>query len=80
MAATATATLTAVNYSGMRRAAWLTRLIVVVLTVLVVVACVTSGAAEPGRQPVARSPAGRRPAVLRLRRLCAHRDARRGGP
>ncbi|SQD93934.1 hypothetical protein FMEAI12_2090006 [Parafrankia sp. Ea1.12] len=75
MAATATATLTAVNYSGMRRAAWLTRLIVVV-----VVACVTSGAAEPGRQPVARSPAGRRPAVLRLRRLCAHRDARRGGP
>ncbi|ABW13564.1 amino acid permease-associated region [Parafrankia sp. EAN1pec] len=58
VAGTATAALTAVNYSGMRRAAWLTRLIVVVvLTVLVVVVvvCVTSGAAEPVRL----SPTGR---------------------
>ncbi|WP_018505953.1 APC family permease [Parafrankia discariae] len=57
VAAGAAVTLTAINCSGVRRAAWLTRLIVaVVLAVLAVVVavCVTSGAAEPARL----SPAG----------------------
>lgn len=52
IAVAAVVALTAVNYAGIQKAAWLTRLIVaVVLAVLaaVVVACLTSGEAEAAR-------------------------------
>ncbi|MET8412669.1 APC family permease [Streptomyces sp. NPDC005195] len=55
VAVAAVVTLTAVNYVGVQKAAWLTRAIVaVVLAVLaaVVVACLTSGAADAGRLDV----------------------------
>lgn len=51
VAVAAVVVLTAVNYVGVRKSAWLTRVIVaVVLAVLagVVVACLTAGSAEPG--------------------------------
>ncbi|MEU6576042.1 APC family permease [Streptomyces sp. NPDC046805] len=52
IAVAAVVALTAVNYGGIQKSAWLTRVIVaVVLAVLaaVVVACLNSGAADPGR-------------------------------
>ncbi|WP_344632427.1 APC family permease [Streptomyces glaucosporus] len=52
VAVAAVVALTAVNYAGVQKAAWLTRAIVaVVLAVLaaVVVACLTSGEADPAR-------------------------------
>ncbi|MFF5144012.1 APC family permease [Streptomyces sp. NPDC013157] len=52
VAVAAVVTLTAVNYGGIQKSAWLTRVIVaVVLAVLasVVVVCLTSGAADAGR-------------------------------
>ncbi|MBB2741237.1 UNVERIFIED_ORG: APA family basic amino acid/polyamine antiporter [Microbispora rosea subsp. rosea] len=55
VAAAAVVALTAVNYAGIHKSAWLTRFIVgVVLAVLaaVVVAGLTSGAADPGRLDV----------------------------
>ncbi|TQS29423.1 APC family permease [Microbispora sp. KK1-11] len=55
VAVAAVVALTAVNYAGIHKSAWLTRVIVgVVLTVLaaVVVAGLTSGAADPGRLDV----------------------------
>ncbi|MFI0776910.1 APC family permease [Streptomyces sp. NPDC021212] len=52
VAVAAVVALTAVNYAGVQKAAWLTRLIVaLVLAVLaaVVIACLTGGTAEPAR-------------------------------
>lgn len=52
VAVAAVVALTALNYFGIQKAAWLTRIIVaVVLLVLivVVVVCLTSGSADPGR-------------------------------
>ncbi|SGM22245.1 Conserved membrane protein of uncharacterised function [Mycobacterium tuberculosis] len=81
--------LTAVNYAGIQKSAWLTRSIVaVVLVVLtaVVVAAYGSGAADPARLDIGvdahvwGDAAGGRPAVFRVRRLCPHRHAGGGGP
>ncbi|MFD8545333.1 APC family permease [Streptomyces sp. NPDC059649] len=55
VAVAAVVVLTAVNYTGVQKSAWLTRVIVtVVLAVLaaVVVSCLTSGAADPSRLDV----------------------------
>ena len=72
------AVLTAINYVGVKKSALVTRVIVaVVLVVLAVVVVVvfTSGAADFGQV----EPGGRDP-VLRVRRICADRDAGRGSP
>ncbi len=79
--------VTAVDYGGVQKSAWVTRVIVgVVLAVLasVVVVCLTSGKPASGVwTPVSRAgPAGAPgggSAVLRVRGIRADRDPRRGG-
>ncbi len=88
VAVAAVVALTAVNYGGIQKSAWLTRAIVaVVLAVLaaVVVGCLASGRGRrgaAGHRAVGgrrrRAPGGRA-AVLRVRRVRADRHARGGG-
>ncbi len=82
VAVAAVVALTAVNYAGIQKSAWLTRAIVaVVLAVLtaVVVAAFTSGTAVAERLDIGADAsigggtAGGGPAVLRVRRIRPHR-------